>query len=398
MSTIMSAMEENDFSILKASNDDLMIGGYASIEMVDKQNDLITLKALNEAVKKFMGHNKFRNVMTNHSNVQVGEVVESHRDSNGKLWKTQVDDVGFFVVIKLRDDIEKAKEINRGIRKGSLRSFSIGGQALQKVKKHRDDLGEYSEISKLELHEVTICEKGINPEARFDILKEDKTMNKLEKALAELDTLLEEVNTLRKEEEEPSTDKGMSRHPLDEKMGHEMMGHEMADTEESMEYMDDEKKATTLDGNDETNLGGAGEYIEDAAEQAKKEGMVSKNFSNDEFRTLNLSSANIEKAYEQYRAEQLEKMGLETLEETFAKRFASEENHRAHMVAKAEYDAQSEIARLNAEFSELRKSLTEEKDTIRKATEAATATKVFSTEEIADMSWSDIHKAVGGNI
>jgi len=391
MSMIMSAMEENDFSILKASNDDLMIGGYASIEMVDKQNDLITLKALNEAVKKFMGHNKFRNVMTNHSNVQVGEVVESHRDSNGKLWKTQVDDVGFFVVIKLRDDIEKAKEINRGIRKGSLRSFSIGGQALQKVKKHHDDLGEYSEISKLELHEVTICEKGINPEARFDILKEDKTMNKLEKALAELDTLLEEVNTLRKEEEEPSMERG-APHPLDEKMEDEMM-----DTE-SMEYMDEAKKATTLDGNDETNLGGAGEYIEDAGEQAKKEGMVSKNFTNDEFRTLNLSSANIEKAYEQYRAEQLEKMGLETLEETFAKRFAKEESHRAEMVAKAEYDAQSEIARLNAEFSELRKSLTEEKNTIRKATEAATTTKVFSTEEIADMSWSDIHKAVGGNI
>ena len=49
-----------------------MIGGYASIEIVDKQNDLITLKALNEAVKKYMENPKFRNVMTNHSNVQVG--------------------------------------------------------------------------------------------------------------------------------------------------------------------------------------------------------------------------------------------------------------------------------------------------------------------------------------
>lgn len=387
----MSAMEENDFSILKASNDDLMIGGYASIEMVDKQNDLITLKALNEAVKKFMEHNKFRNVMTNHSNVQVGEVVESHRDSNGKLWKTQVDDVGFFVVIKLRDDIEKAKEINRGIRKGSLRSFSIGGQALQKVKKHHDELGEYSEISKLELHEVTICEKGINPEARFDILKEDKTMNKLEKALAELDTLLEEVNTLRKEEEEPSMEMS-GGHPLNEKMD------EYMDTEDAEGGSTPEAKGTTLDGNDDTNLGGAGEPMEQAGAQAKKEGMVSKTFANEEFRTLNLSASNIEKAYEQYRAEQLEKMGLETLEETFAKRFASEETNRADLVAKAEYDAQSEIARLNAEFSELRKSLTAEKNTIRKATEAATTTKVFSTEEIADMSWSDIHKAVGGNI
>ena len=134
----MDTNVQGDFSILK-SNDDLMIGGYASIEIVDKQNDLITIKALNEAVKKFMEQKSFRNVMTNHSNVQVGEVVDSYRDKTGRLWKTEVDDVGFFVVIKLRDDIEKAKEINRGIRKGSLRSFSIGGQALQKVKKSRQN-------------------------------------------------------------------------------------------------------------------------------------------------------------------------------------------------------------------------------------------------------------------
>lgn len=387
------ALKENDFTIIKAKSDDLMIGGYASIEMVDKQNDLITLKALNEAVVKFMEKNKFRNVMTNHSNVQVGEVIQSYRDSSGKLWKTEVDDVGFFVVIKLRDDIEKAKEINRSIRKGTLRSFSIGGQALQKVKKHHEELGEYSEISKLELHEVTICEKGINPEAKFDILKEDKNMSKLEKALAELDTLLEEVNTLRKEEEEPSMDKGEA-HPLNEKMEDEMMEVE----EESMEYMDEEKKATTLDGNDDENLGGAGKPMEQAGLQAKKEGMVSKAFDNSEFNTLNLSAENIEKAYAQFRAEQLEELAYDNLAGTFAKRFADETSHRETMVAKSEYDAQAEITALTSEFAELRKSLTTQRNNIRKATEAATTTKVFSTEEIAEMSWSDIHKAVGGNI
>ena len=227
-----------------------MIGGYASIEIVDKQNDLITLKALTDAVNKYMENPKFRNVMTNHSNVQVGEVIKSYRDKNGKLWKTEVDDVGFFVVIKLREDIEKAKEINRGIRKGSLRSFSIGGQAIHKVKKTHPELGDYNEISKLELHEVTICEKGINPEAKFDILKQDKNeakkMSKLEKALAELDTLMEEVNMLRKEDggepesEEEETVKG--GYPMMEK------DDEYMDTAEP--DMEREAKAllTTLDG------------------------------------------------------------------------------------------------------------------------------------------------------
>lgn len=47
-----------------------------------------------------MGEKTFRNVMSNHSNVQVGEVVEQYRDKNGTLHKTGVDDVGFYVVIK----------------------------------------------------------------------------------------------------------------------------------------------------------------------------------------------------------------------------------------------------------------------------------------------------------
>ena len=179
----VNPIRHDPFTILKSNG--LVIGGYASIEMVDKQNDLITLDALNEAVGKYMKITKFRNEMTNHSNVQVGEVIPQYRDKSGKLWKTEVDDVGFFVVIKMREDIEKAKEVGREIRDGSLRSFSIGGQALEKKKKTHKEYGEYNEISKLELHEVTICEKGINPEAKFDILKMEKgdKMDAITKAL-----------------------------------------------------------------------------------------------------------------------------------------------------------------------------------------------------------------------
>ena len=391
MSSIIKAELRQEFQILKS--DELMIGGYASIEMVDKQNDLITLKALNEAVKKYMENPKFRNVMTNHSNVQVGEVVESYRDSQGRLFKTEVDDVGFFVVIKLRDDIEKAKEIGRGIRKGTLRSFSIGGQALQKVKKRNEELGEYNEISKLELHEVTICEKGINPEAKFDILKQEdvNTMSKLEKALAELDTLLNEVNTLRKEEEEEPSMENMEE-MMDET---EMMGGEYQDTEM--------KAKPTLDGGSIEQGEPADQVVVSGGRpvgqsQAASEGKVSKAFGNHEFSTLNLSPENIEKAYAQFRAEQLEKLAFDNLQDTFAKRFESEVSTRNDMVAKSEYDAQSEIATLQQQFSQLRKSLESGSEEIRKATEAAQEVKTFSLEEVADMSWSDIHKMVSGNI
>ena len=405
----MDTNVQGDFSILK-SNDDLMIGGYASIEIVDKQNDLITIKALNEAVKKFMEQKSFRNVMTNHSNVQVGEVVDSYRDKTGRLWKTEVDDVGFFVVIKLRDDIEKAKEINRGIRKGSLRSFSIGGQALQKVKKSNSELGQYNEISKLELHEVTICEKGINPEAKFDILKQDKTTGdkmteKLEKALEELDTLLKEVNSLRKEEDKEMMDEEMERGGYGghskEMMSEEMMDEEMMDEDkEAAEYMDEEAKAyvPTLDGAGvEIGEPAADRIIIENGRPKPSDLPVVKAFNNQELETLDLSVGNIEKAYEAFRQEQLEKLAYDNLQKSFQQRFENEVSSRENLIAKQNYDAASEIASLKDEFTELRKSLTAEREVIAKAQEEAVA-NVPTMDDIAKMDWSDVHRLIGGNL
>ena len=402
------ATRNDDFRILKS--DDLMIGGYASIEIVDKQNDLITLNALKTAVTKFMEDKKFRNVMTNHSNVQVGEVVDSYRDKTGKLWKSEVDDVGFFVVIKLRDDIEKAKEVGRGIRKGTLRSFSIGGQALQKVKKSHGELGEYNEISKLELHEVTICEKGINPEAKFDILKQDigdeKMSDKLEKALDELDVLLKEVEMLReKGEDEAGTE--MSEYAESEmtemtEMADEMMERADEDDDEGEDKeAGDYDKEMTSDKAYLRTLDGAGNQIGEPADRivinngkpTASDMPVVKAFENNEFDTLNLSNANIEKAYEAFRQEQLEALAYDNLRKSFESRFEKEVANRENILAKSQYDAQAEIASIKEEFSELRKSLTAEKETILKAQEESVI-KMPSIDDIASMDWSDIHKMV----
>jgi hypothetical protein len=300
------------------------------------------------------------------------------------------------VVIKLRDDIEKAKEINRGIRKGSLRSFSIGGQALQKTKKTNPELGEFNEISKLELHEVTICEKGINPEAKFDILKQEKkvkNMSKIEKALEELDALMAEVNTLRKEE-------------MDEKMEEEKMGSSeyMDDEEESMmaeeekgDYSDEEAKAllSTLDGAGVEIGEPADRIVIDNGKPRASDLPVVKAFNNDELETLDLSVANIEKAYEAFRQEQLEKLAYDNLQKQFEARFNAETSTRENILAKSQYDAASEIASLKNEFASLRKSLTAEKNEIIKAQEEAQI-RLPTMDELAEMDWSEIHKMAGG--
>lgn len=385
------------FTILKS--DDLVIGGYASIEIVDKQNDLITLEALNDAVAKYMSEKKYRNVMSNHSNVQVGEVIENYRDKNGMLHKTEVDNVGFYVVIKLRDDIEKAKEISRGIRKGTLRSFSIGGQAISKRSKKSDEFGQYNEIDKLELHEVTICEKGINPEARFDILKQDvggnKMSDKLEKALEELNGLMKQVSDIHKEEEEDNMTEAkgdMSYMDSEE----EKMNYEKTDSEEEMkaddEMDDDEAKALDIDN---THSEAGEEVVSGGNPTATPAPLkVSKGLESADFSTLNLSHENVEKAYEAFKAERLEKLAYDSLSKQFETRLAEELEVKKSMAERNEYDAISEVAALKEEFAELRKSLSETE--IRKA-QGVALPEGFPTsiDAIADMSWGDIHNLVG---
>ena len=193
-------------SLLKGSND-LVVAGYASVELVDKQGDLITRSALKDAFKKYMSDPKYRNVQLAHSNIQVGEVIPQYTDNQGRLWKSEVDDAGMFVVVQLRNDIEKAREVASEIRKGNLTGFSIGGQAFKRVHKSDATHGSYQEISKLELHEITICEKGINPESTFKILKEDKN-NKVNKMT---DDVMEQMNDVlsRLEGRLDSMEKGM---------------------------------------------------------------------------------------------------------------------------------------------------------------------------------------------
>ena len=234
-------------SLLKSDNG-LVIAGYASVEMVDKQGDLITTGALKGAFDSFMKADGFRNVQLAHSNIQVGEVIPQYTDSSGRLWKSGVDDAGLFVVIQVRDDIEKAREVANEIRKGALRGFSIGGQAFKRMRKADSEHGDYTEISKLELHEVTICEKGINPEATFRILKEDTTMteNTDMNTMSELSSVLDRINTRLDvmEKGEGEMPKGLKEHMKNKDKGDkdEDKGNEMANEDKDEKMYGSEHK------------------------------------------------------------------------------------------------------------------------------------------------------------
>ena len=399
----------SELVILKARNNEpLVIAGYASVDVVDKQNDLITLDALKDASDKFM-KGEYKNVMITHSNVQVGEVIDNWTDSKGNVLKTQVDDTGLFVVIKLRDDIEKAREVGREIRRGNLRSFSIGGQALHKSNRYDPDVGTYKEIDKLELHEVTICEEGINPEAKFDIVKENKRDDKMSEEIAKaLEEFNDVVAALRNQVEIKKDDS---------------VEDAMMDDEEMMEVAGDEEENlmyNKAESDDEEMLDDEEDMMENKAEsvvyghnetgQSRIDGALTgrysgefKNFvtrKSDSISSLDLSEETLAKAYEQFKLEKEEARAYDVVKDQFEALYQQELKAEAADIAKANYDAAAEVTALKNEFAELRKSLESNNEVITKQVEKVAAGPQLSEEmllkmqNVGELSWEEVNALV----
>ncbi len=449
---------DESIGLLKAGND-LVVAGYASVELVDKQGDLITKEALKDGFRKFMSDPKYRNVQLAHSNIQVGEVVPSYTDTEGRLWKSEVDDVGMFVVIQLRDDIEKAREVAAEIRKGKLRGFSIGGQAFKRVRKSDPRHGDYQEISKLELHEITICEKGINPEATFRILKQEtdseNTEEKVKKmteendmqtqlgdVLARLETRLDsmekamppQLKEAMKDKKDAKDDKEKAPAPdkkdddKDEKMyaddDKKMKSDEYSDviSSEYLDWMENTLKSAGVDvagarGHFDdlakANLGSTPEEFDlDYGQTPNRESENGKPSTNaiarlggkgekkevkkSDFLTPDLvSEADVEAAYEVYKAAAMEQEFRGSLESRFADRFAAE---RAEEIAKAEaaaYDARGPLDEVMKALSALNERIdnigTVEAGTPIAKSEAEPAVEIPSTVDMHRMSWDEVH-------
>jgi HK97 family phage prohead protease len=444
-------------SVLK-SGTDLVVAGYASVELVDKQGDLITRGALKNAFDGFMKSDKYRNVQLAHSNIQVGEVIDNYVDSNGRMWKSEVDDTGMFVVCKLRNDIEKAREVAAEIRKGNLQGFSIGGQAFKRVRKADGEHGEYQEISKMELHEITICEKGINPEAQFRILKEDVSkmtdidndlnavMNRLEQRLdamekGEMPPALKEA-IAEKKGDEPKEKK---ENPFADKKDNEKEDEDMKDDKmyakseysdiisaEYLNWMEDTLKSAGVntadarlhfDQMEKAQLGGfdnpdsvdgadyfggqvRGRGQENGGPSTGAISAVSQSggkqpagalgpakLSKEYINPSNVSSTDIEAAYEVYKAAALEQQFRGSLEGEFSSRFANEQQIAKSNAEKAQFDARQPISQVMKALEGLTEridNLTTEGTTIAKA-HTSTNVNIPSTQDLNNMSWDEVH-------
>jgi len=159
--------DEGEFSFM-------VVGGPASVEVVDREGHLITTDALKKAFKRYMKNFRGRNVMVMHSDVQVGHALPVYISKAGNVFKSGVDKKGLFFIAELRDDTKISNRVREQIEKGGMKSYSIAGSATKSREINKSDGSHVLQVDDMELAEVTICEKGVNQNAHFELLKGDK--------------------------------------------------------------------------------------------------------------------------------------------------------------------------------------------------------------------------------
>jgi len=150
----------------------LVVAGYASVEMVDKENHLITTEALEDAFGRFVKSFRTRNNQLSHSSIQCGWLLRSYINKDGETFKSGVDEKGLFMISEVRPDIEIAKRMRKEIEKGTIKSYSIAGTATKKEYKNMQGR-QVMVVNGLDLCEATYCESPVNQKSNFFIIKSE---------------------------------------------------------------------------------------------------------------------------------------------------------------------------------------------------------------------------------
>src|SRR5580765_4896463 len=71
----------------------LVVAGYASVRVADMDDHVIDTNELKLAAVQFMAKPQFRNVMVEHTSLQVGTVLDSFTSKQNVVYTTHVDQI-----------------------------------------------------------------------------------------------------------------------------------------------------------------------------------------------------------------------------------------------------------------------------------------------------------------
>lgn len=179
--TEFEAQVNRSVSFVLKQDDEFLIWGPASVEVVDKEQDKINVEALDKALPQLL---KRASLSYAHTDQLVGKILERFEtdeevevEIDGKTYKrnsfpTAVLDLdngnppAMYVAGEVFKDTNQAQEVREKIEEGEIDSYSISGEALV-TQKQVDGNMVYDDIIEMDLSAVTLCEEGMNQDAKF---------------------------------------------------------------------------------------------------------------------------------------------------------------------------------------------------------------------------------------
>jgi hypothetical protein len=157
--------------IIKGTGSDLIVGGYASWELVDPEHDLITVKGMSNFMRKFFAlEPEYQNIMLSHGDFKAGVPLLKYTNSEGRTYYSHVNEKGMYLLSKVRNDgLEKTRQVRDAIKRGEYRMYSVAGMAI-KAEKITVDGEEVRKVDDMDPYEVSYVPVGMNPKAEFQVL------------------------------------------------------------------------------------------------------------------------------------------------------------------------------------------------------------------------------------
>lgn len=152
-------------AIQKADSNRRLFGGYATVEVVDKQGELVDIQAFKDVIKSFMAMGG--NIIDTHTNKTVAKVLD-YEFTKKKLDDGAEEDALWF-------DMECYKEYDyhdkvwEAIKNGDYTGLSMGGRRKKGEFELKCDTGGcHNHVKGIELFEVSIVDKPANQEATIE--------------------------------------------------------------------------------------------------------------------------------------------------------------------------------------------------------------------------------------
>ncbi len=157
--------------LIKSDPGHFYIYGPASVEIVDKEKDRIRASALEVSLPQLLRRGR---LSLSHQDIIVGEILPELAVGD-RQYKTAVFKDRLMVLGDVWDDTEASQETRKRIQNKELKSYSISGHIRKGGSASVcDSSGCYRDVFKLDSHAVTICEEGMNPAAKFEVLQKSE--------------------------------------------------------------------------------------------------------------------------------------------------------------------------------------------------------------------------------